>query len=211
MLNAAVDYAINNGVIFVAVAHNFGEAGMGYPGALPQVISVAASGWVGQLPADDPTLYQWILRDVPEGQASVHFIAPFSGRELPGQDLDLAAPGMAIATALTPNGVVDYGFAGGTSLACPHVAGVAALMLQKNPNLTQAQIESILESTAMPLPPACRDSRRFSAFEHGWHQPTLGNNFANATVLPITACWQDNATGAGLLQADAALAATPLP
>ena len=48
---AAIDYAIEQGVIIVASAGNRGTAGMGYPGAYAPVISVAASGWVGEWPA----------------------------------------------------------------------------------------------------------------------------------------------------------------
>lgn len=39
----------------------------------------------------------------------------------------------------------------GTSAACPQVAGVAALVLQANPNLTEAQVKEILQSTAQDL------------------------------------------------------------
>ena len=45
---AAIDYAIAKGVIIVASAGNEGDAGMGYPGAYAPVISVAASGWIGE-------------------------------------------------------------------------------------------------------------------------------------------------------------------
>ena len=45
---AAIDYAIGKGVIIVASAGNYGTRGMGYPGAYEPVISVAASGWVGE-------------------------------------------------------------------------------------------------------------------------------------------------------------------
>jgi hypothetical protein len=91
------------------------------------------------------------------------------------------------------------------------VVGVAALMLQKNPNLTQAQVESILEASAMPLPPGCRDTR-FGFFVHASGPfPTVGNDFQGTFIGALTACWEENATGAGLLRADAALAATPMP
>ena len=43
----------------------------------------------------------------------------------------------------------------GTSMATPHVSGVAALMLSKNATLTPDQISSILRSTARPFPAAC--------------------------------------------------------
>ncbi len=39
----------------------------------------------------------------------------------------------------------------GTSMASPHVAGVAALMLSINPNLTAAQIGGIIRRTSSPL------------------------------------------------------------
>ena len=41
---------------------------------------------------------------------------------------------------------------GGTSAACPQVAGVAALLLSMNPNLTSNEVRSILQSTARKLP-----------------------------------------------------------
>jgi subtilisin family serine protease len=55
------------GVIIVASAGNNGEAGMGYPGAYEPVISVAASGWIGEwYPATGGSW--WNGLDVAEGQ-----------------------------------------------------------------------------------------------------------------------------------------------
>ena len=48
-----------------------------------------------------------------------------------------------------------YAFYDGTSMATPHVAGVAALMLSAKPSLTPAQVESTLKSTARALPGTC--------------------------------------------------------
>lgn len=205
---AAIDYAIANGVVVVAGAGNRGESGMEYPAAYAPVISVAASAWVRQFPTDDPSLLQWIERDVPENDALQHNITPFSGRELPGQDLDVAAPGFPVPIAFTQNGKVDYTYFSGTSAACPHVVGVAALLLQKNPQLMQTDIEAIIEQTALPLPAGCVDVR-VGFFGNGG--ANTWSNLDTMFVFDFTACWNANATGAGVLQADAALAATPLP
>jgi len=73
---------------------------------------------------------------------------------------DIAAPGgIPGITSLdysTNNGYVS-GWTG-TSMACPHVAGVVALMLQKNPDLPIAMIDSILETTAYDLGTSGKDN-----------------------------------------------------
>jgi subtilisin family serine protease len=203
LVHATIDYAIANGLVVVASAGNCGDDGMSYPAAHPPVISVAMSGSVSQFPPDDPTAIEWILRDVPEGDDSHIFMDPNSSRALPGQDLDVAAPGDAVPVAWTVNGKVDYTYFWGTSAAAPHVAGVVALMLEKNPALSQAQIEAILESTALPLPPACATVTFPAAGPGNW--PSWGDH-DNLYFFDTSVCWEANATGHGLLQADAALA-----
>jgi hypothetical protein len=81
-------------------------------------------------------------------------------------------------------------------------------MLQKNPGLTQAQIEAILKSTTLPLPPGCRTFVD-GFFAHG-KEPTWSDP-SSVTFAANTMCWGTDATGAGLVRAAAALAATPLP
>jgi subtilisin family serine protease len=185
---AALDYAIEQGVIVVASAGNNGENGMGYPGAYEPVISVAASGWAGEWLASN----WWIGIDDPElGNTSLYYITDFSSRELEGQHLDVAAPGSWIVGPYElSHGQLSWYFLGGTSMASPHVAGVAALMAEKNGSLHQFEVESILESTALP-------------FEH-WSLDIYGISGA-----PETVTWGPNATGYGLVTADAALGATP--
>jgi subtilisin family serine protease len=212
---AAIDYAIANGVVPVAAAGNEANAGMRFPGRYAPVISAGEIGSVGEFPPNDPTFIQWILNDVAETDPSQHFIAPDSAWELPGQDLDVLAPGFFVAIPGPLGGagigLEDYIFALGTSFASPHVAGTAALMLQKNPGLTAAQIEQILENTAFPLPPDCRNTR-FATFSRG-HWPSIRfiDLVRGLFAFDVTVCWDASPTGHGLVQADAALAATPLP
>lgn len=188
---AAIDYAIDAGVIIVASAGNEGEAGMGYPGAYAPVISVAASGWVSEWTAVSSGRW-WYAKDVadPTNPAD-YYITDFSSRELDGQDLDVAAPGSWIVGPYQVNsGQTSYYYLGGTSMASPHVAGIVALMTQKCPALTAAEAEAILEGSAIPLPAGTR---------------TITNSDGTTTEIS----WGDDATGAGLTTADAALAATP--
>jgi subtilisin family serine protease len=187
---AAVDYAVANGVIVVAAAGNEGEDGMGFPGAYAPVISVAASGWTGEWTT--PTSNWWRTLDVADPTAAADFyITDFSSRQKPGQDLDVAAPGSwVVGPFQLQSGKTSFFFLGGTSMASPHVAGIAALMMQKNAALNQAHVEAILEGTAIPLPPGCR-------------------NVVDPNDGPTQFCWAADATGAGLATANAALAAVP--
>jgi subtilisin family serine protease len=83
-----------------------------------------------------------------------------------GEVVDIAAPGGDIRTVKT-NGVLStlnggtttpgsdlYDYDQGTSMATPHVAGVAALMLSRA-NLLPDQVESIIKGTARAFPATC--------------------------------------------------------
>ncbi|MEN3275767.1 MAG: serine protease [Massilia sp.] len=86
--------------------------------------------------------------------------APYSNY---GAVVDVAAPGgdangyiISTLNAGTSAPAADnYAGYQGTSMATPHVAGVAALMLARNSALTPDQIESKLKSTARPFPGTC--------------------------------------------------------
>lgn len=190
---AAIDFAIARGVIIVAAAGNAGSAGMSFPGAYASVISVAASGWIGEWTPPGNGNW-WFNSQVAEPTAAADFyIAPFSSRPLAGQDLDVAAPGSWVVGPFQLNSGnlrPNFFFLGGTSQASPHVAGIAALMAQKNPTLTAAQVEAILEGSAIPLGAGSRTIR-------------------NPNGTTSTVSWPASAAGAGLATADAALAATP--
>lgn len=62
-------------------------------------------------------------------------------------EVDVFAPGVGIYSTI-PGGNT-YGNASGTSMACPVVAGVAALILQYYPNLTAQQLKFVIEKSAV--------------------------------------------------------------
>lgn len=65
-----------------------------------------------------------------------------------GNQLDVVAPGSGILSTVNNNGTATFD---GTSMATPHVSGVAALILSVNPNLTFQQVNSIIENTAQKI------------------------------------------------------------
>ena len=76
-----------------------------------------------------------------------------------GAVVDLAAPGASILSTLnagtTVPGAESYAFYSGTSMATPHVAGIAALLFQAKPTATPDEIETALRSSARVFPIAC--------------------------------------------------------
>jgi len=166
---------------------------MGFPGAYAPVISVAASGWVGEWQPSPEGTRWWYGLDVPEAHDPDQFyITDFSSRELEGtdQDLDVVAPGSWIVGPYQVNsGQTSFYYLGGTSMSSPHVAGIVALMAEKYPSLTPAQAEQFLEDSAIELPAGFRDIIGPSGPEH------------------VT--WGADATGSGLVFADRALDFTP--
>jgi subtilisin family serine protease len=136
----AIIAATNAGVVVVAAAGNDEGGLVRYPAAQPETIAVSAVG--------------------PSGE-----IAGYSNF---GNEIDVAAPGgegppssaMVWSTDyLTQGGgfVAGYAAANGTSMATPHVAATAALMLSVNPQLTPASVRSILASTAVDVGVPGRD------------------------------------------------------
>lgn len=104
-----------------------------------------------------------------------------------GNLIDVAAPGgdgsySVLSTLNSGTGAPaadSYAGYQGTSMATPHVAGVAALMLSLNANLTPDEIESRLKSTARAFPASC------SGCGTGIVDATAAVNAATAPATPV--------------------------
>jgi len=64
------------------------------------------------------------------------------------QNVDIFAPGSAIYSTMPEN---EYDFNGGTSMAAPAVAGIAALIRSYYPNLSAAQVKKVILDSGLPL------------------------------------------------------------
>lgn len=62
----------------------------------------------------------------------------------------MVAPGVDVLSTLPNN---ETGLKDGTSMACPHVAGLAALILERNPRLTVTQVNDIIENNTKKVGP----------------------------------------------------------
>ena len=140
---SAINTARNNGTVIVIAAGNDNDNANNYnPGNCSGVVNVASTGRNG-------------------GRA---YYSNY------GTSVDVAAPGGAMNSANDSNGILStyntgnttpgsdsYGYSQGTSMAAPHVAGVAALIKQAKPAATPDEIEQILKSTARSFPATCNN------------------------------------------------------
>jgi subtilisin family serine protease len=131
LLNDAIQYAHDRGVIHIAAAGNSGPC-----------TNCVSEPWKSK--ASIVTIVASTTES--DGQSS------FSSE---GAEIDVSAPGSNILS--TTSGTTGYGSLSGTSMATPHVAGVAALLKAVNPSWTFSQVDNRLKTTAVDLGPSGHD------------------------------------------------------
>lgn len=136
-LEAAVSYAVERNVLIVAAAGNMGTDRKFYPAALDGVLAVSAT---------DANDQRWALSNM-------------------GDYVDLAAPGHAVYSTYydLQNYYSGYNYMSGTSMAAPHVAGLAGLLLSQKPTRTATDLYNIMTKTADRRTGAAHDAY----FGHG--------------------------------------------
>ncbi|HOP61274.1 MAG TPA: S8 family peptidase [Candidatus Saccharicenans sp.] len=121
-LEEALRYAYNKGIVLIAAAGNEASQGISYPAAYDSYcLAVGATDYNDK-------------------------VASFSNY---GPELDVAAPGVGIISTIplaqTDPGYLPYAYANGTSMATPHVAGLAALIKSAKPWLGASDIMKLIK------------------------------------------------------------------
>lgn len=147
-IKGAIDYAVSKGVLLVAAAGNDGpnEGSIDYPGAYAEVMAIGAIDSNENVP-------DWSSRGINDGDDSV-----ISEREV-----ELGAPGVSVESSYNDG---CYTYKSGTSMATPHVSGLAAKLWQGTASETRACLRTIAKDIyptgydiatgyGLPIAPAC--------------------------------------------------------
>ncbi|MCA1762476.1 MAG: S8 family peptidase [Flavobacteriales bacterium] len=143
----AFNFAWNSGKLPIAASGNEGQSEVSYPAAYSACMAVGAIG------TDGNELY---LANYSNSGSQQEVTAP-------GGDMN---SGYGIISTIPGN---QYQPFDGTSMACPHVAGLAGLMKSLNPNLTNVEVRNIINSTC------------FDLGAEGW-DPEFGYGMVNAKL-----------------------------
>lgn len=139
-LQNAVTRASNNGLLIIAGAGNNDSSIQFYPAAYPEVVAVTAIGPNGTK-AYYSNFGSWVELTAPGGDFSAGVLSTtynYAGCS--------TTPGNLCNTS--NGGVANYAQYQGTSMAAPHVSGVAALYKMANLDLTRAQLRQKLRDLA---------------------------------------------------------------
>jgi len=148
----ACNYAWNNGKLLVVASGNNGQGFISWPAAFPSAMAVGSIG------GDGTDLYLTAYSQFGNEQEIC----------APGGDMQT---GFGIVSCIPGN---DYEAMEGTSMASPHVAGLAGLLKNLNEDLTNVELRNILASTA------------YDFGNTGW-DPYFGYGMINAELAIQTA------------------------
>ncbi len=151
---AGIDYCVQSGAKVVSMSlgtssdvqavHNAVDAAYA-----SGVLLVAAAGNDYGGPVSYPAAYDSVI--AVSATDSNNNLASFSNV---GPKVELAAPGVSVFSTWKDG---TYATASGTSMAAPHVSGVAALAIQANPLLSNTEVRALLQNTADDLGAAGKD------------------------------------------------------
>lgn len=166
-LSSAIDYASKKGVIVVMAAGNDGYPFVSYPAAYANKSGIA----VGAVDQNKN-------------------LADFSNQPGINQLAYVTAPGVDVYSTVPGD---QYAYYSGTSMATPHVAGVVALMLSANRNLTDSQVRQIITSTADNSTQSLTSSLDISSLWRQTIAEMTGNSLQpNTASFSINSISEDN-------------------
>ena len=180
-LEQQIQRARQAGVACIVAAGNSGGA-VQYPASSPNVLAVAAIGRMNEFPSDSyhtQTLTQHV-------DANGYFSARFSCY---GPEIAVCAPGVAITSSVPDNNFAAWD---GTSMAAPHVTGLAALVLAHHPDFqssgmvrTAERVERLFQIIKMSCRPVQLGDQRRTGY--GLPDVMLALGLTQARAMPAMA------------------------
>jgi len=122
-VHQAIKYAWSKNAVIVASAGNDGTNRVRYPAAYEEVIAVGS-----------------VNRETQRSTFSNY-----------GDWIEVVAPGEMILTTMSNQTTHDYSLVHGTSMAAPHVSGLAALLISQNPNRSNVEVRELIKSGAIDV------------------------------------------------------------